>query len=180
MGDFPKSGHIWGSLLKQNHPWGVINVVKTLDSFVSDTYQKPLYTSSLLKTFAPFNRASVTSTFGMGCTSLITFSFSGFNSTHIWTDPVGLGSTSSRLIHLGYHSYALQKNYGLTLKVKERITVAFHHYLKTDCYTQTHIKRQKFSIIIFHLFSVTKHLYPSTLEDYYFRHCSKSLLTYVE
>jgi len=66
-----------------------------------------------------------------------------------------------------------QKNYSLTLKVKEMITAAFHHYLKMDQYIQTHIKRQKFSLIIFHLFSVTKKNYTTNSgRIYYFRHCS--------
>ena len=74
-------------------------MVKNLDSFASGTCQKPLFVSSLLNTLPPFNWTSVTSTFGMGYTSLMTFSFSGFKSTHIRTDPVGLGTTTIAAHH---------------------------------------------------------------------------------
>ena len=74
-------------------------MVKSLYSFASCTCQKPLFVSSLLNTLTPLNWASVTSTFGMGCTSLMTFSFSSFKSTHIWTHPVGLGTTTIAAHH---------------------------------------------------------------------------------
>ena len=42
-----------GNLLKQNWPYGVINVVKSLDSLAKGICQKPLLASCLLNIVAP-------------------------------------------------------------------------------------------------------------------------------
>ena len=93
-----------GSLLKQYRPYGVINVVSSLDCSANGTCQKPLFISNLLNTLAPVNWASVISTFGMGWTSLITLSFYGFKSTYIRTNPDGLG-TMTMPVHQGVRSF---------------------------------------------------------------------------
>ena len=42
-----------GSLLKQYHPYGVMDVVKSLDSFASGTCQNPLFVSNFVNSVAP-------------------------------------------------------------------------------------------------------------------------------
>ena len=83
-----------GSLLKQYRPNGVMKVVNKRDSLLSGICQNPLLASNLLNTVAPASCASVSSTFGIGCTSLRTFSFRGFRSTQILTCPDFLGTTT--------------------------------------------------------------------------------------
>ena len=55
-----------GNLLKQKHPYGVMNVISSLDSFDRGTCQKPLLVSNLVKILAPDSWASVMSTLGSG------------------------------------------------------------------------------------------------------------------
>ena len=96
-----------GSLLKQNRPIGVRNVVRSLDSSDSGTCQKPLFVSNLVNTLAPAIWARVESTLGSGCTSLITFSFNGFRSTHTRSFPDGL-VTMTIPAHHGVGSLTLE------------------------------------------------------------------------
>ena len=83
-----------GNLLKQNRPYGVINVVKSLDSVAKGICQKSLLASSLLNIVAPVSWAKVVSTFGIGCVSRKMFLLSGFISTQILTAPEALGTTT--------------------------------------------------------------------------------------
>jgi len=78
-----------GSLLKQNLLYGVINVVNNLDCLARGICQNPLLASNLLKTCA-----RVVSTFGMGCISHRTLSFSGLRSTQMWTAPDSFRTTT--------------------------------------------------------------------------------------
>ena len=83
-----------GSLLKQNRPYGVINVVNNLDSGANGICQNPLLASNLLNIVAPVNCAQVVSTFGIGSFSCRTFSLRGFMSTQILTAPEAFGTTT--------------------------------------------------------------------------------------
>ena len=89
-----------GSLLKQYLPWGVMNVVKSLDYGARGICQNPLLKSNLLKTFAPVNCARVSSTRGSGWTSLSTLSFNGFKSTQIRMDSFFFGTTTIPAHHM--------------------------------------------------------------------------------
>ena len=71
------------SLLKQYRPYGVMNVVSSRESFASGIRQNPLLASSFENTWAPVSWARVSSTLGRGWASYVTFSFSGFKSTHL-------------------------------------------------------------------------------------------------
>ena len=88
-----------GNLLKQNRPYGVTNMVNSLDSSANGICQNPLFASSLLNIAAPVSWARVVSTFGIGCTSRRTFSFSGFMSTQICTAPEAFGTTTIAAHH---------------------------------------------------------------------------------
>ena len=83
-----------GSLLKQNHPKGVMNVVSSLDSLAREICQNPPFASNLLKSFAPDSCARVVSTLDIGWTSRKTFSLSGLRSTQIRTAPESFGTTT--------------------------------------------------------------------------------------
>ena len=69
--------------------------------------QSPLLASSLEKIFAPPSCASVSSTFGSGCTSLSTDLFSGFRSTQMRTFPDFFGTTTIPAHH-GVSSVTLE------------------------------------------------------------------------
>ena len=56
--------------------------------------QNPELASNLEKILAPTSWANVSSTFGRGWMSLITLLLSGFRSTHMWTAPNFLGTTT--------------------------------------------------------------------------------------
>ena len=83
-----------GNLLKQNLPKGVINVVNGQESSDNRIYQNPLFASSLVNTVAPASLPKVSSTEGMGCTSLKMLSFNGVKSTQILTPPDFFGTTT--------------------------------------------------------------------------------------
>ena len=83
-----------GSLLKLYLPNGVINVVRGLELSSRGTCQNPQFASTLLNTTAPCNWASVSSTFGKGCTSLRTLSFNFLKSTQIRTELSFFGTTT--------------------------------------------------------------------------------------
>ena len=74
-------------------------MVNNLDSLARGICQNPLLASNLLNTVAPDNCASVVSTFGIGCTSCNTFSFSGLRPTQIRTAPESLGTTTIAAHH---------------------------------------------------------------------------------
>ena len=80
--------------MKQYLPNSVINVVRGLDSLASGICQNPLFASNLLNIMAPASLARVSSTFGIGCASLITLVLSGFRSTHTRHAPEVLGTTT--------------------------------------------------------------------------------------
>jgi len=80
-----------GSLLKQNLPYSVINVVNNLDCLARGICQNPLLASNLLKTLAPASCARVVS---MGYISHRTLSFSGLRSTQMRTAPDSFGTTT--------------------------------------------------------------------------------------
>ena len=67
-----------GSLLKQYHPVGVMNVVRRREDCVRTICQKPLLASSFVKMLAPFSRARISSTFGRGWTSCRTLSLTDY------------------------------------------------------------------------------------------------------
>ena len=94
------------SLLKQNCPKGVMNVVSSLDSLAWGICQNPLFASSLLKSFASNSSTRVVSTLGIGWTSRKTFSLSGLKSTQIQTAP---RYCSKRHIHFGHSSIFLKQ-----------------------------------------------------------------------
>ena len=81
MGDVLIFGRI-----RQEHD-ARLHAVSSQELSSRGTCQKPLLASSLLNTVAPASWASVLSTFGRGCVSLNTLSFSHRKSTHIRTDP---------------------------------------------------------------------------------------------
>ena len=83
-----------GRRLKQNLPNGVINVVSKEDSCDSSTCQKPEFTSSLVKIFAPPICASVCSTDGRICLSCCTLLFNLVRATQILTFPLAFGTTT--------------------------------------------------------------------------------------
>ena len=83
-----------GRCLKQNLPNGVINVVSKEDSCDSSTCQKPEFTSSLVKIFAPPIYASICSTDGRICLSCCTLLFNLVRSTQIQTFPLAFGTTT--------------------------------------------------------------------------------------
>ena len=108
-----------GTLLKQKHPKGVMNVVSRLDSSARGICQNPLFASSLLKTFAPDSCAKVISTFGIGWTSRKTFLLSGLRSIQIRTvlsplEPQPLWHTRVCTVELlnwpAHHNQLLNKN----------------------------------------------------------------------
>lgn len=72
-----------GSLLKQYRLDGVMKVVRRRDSSEIDICQYLLLASSFVKTLAPANWASVSSTLGSGWTSLRTHLLGGLKSTQI-------------------------------------------------------------------------------------------------
>ena len=71
----------------------------SLDCFANGTCQKPPSASNLLNTIAPVNWASVMSTLGKGCTSLIMLSFNGLRLTQIRIDPDGLSTITMPVHH---------------------------------------------------------------------------------
>ena len=83
-----------GSLLKQNLPNGVMNVVRMADSSESRICQNPELASSFEKTLAPVSWAKICSTEGRMRRSLWTHSFSFVRSTQIRTFPFGFGTTT--------------------------------------------------------------------------------------
>ena len=80
-----------GSLLKQNLPNRVINVVSKADSFWSVICQNPEFASSLENTLASPNWTRMCSTEGIGCRSLWTLSFNLVRSTQIRILPSDFG-----------------------------------------------------------------------------------------
>jgi len=82
-----------GSLLKQNLPNGVRNIVRSLESGSRGICQKPLFVWSFEKNF-PVSWGKAVSILGRGWTSLKTLSFRNFKSRHILTSPELLGTTT--------------------------------------------------------------------------------------
>jgi len=83
-----------GSKLKQNHPYGVVNVVNNLDSSASGICQNPLLESNLLNIVASVNCAKVVLTFGIVWFSCRKFSLIGFMSIQIVTALEAFGTTT--------------------------------------------------------------------------------------
>ena len=84
----------YGSLLKQNRPQGVMNVVSKREDCESFLCQKTLFASNFENILDFDNFPSVKSTDGRGYASLNTLLFNLVKSTHTRTSPFWFGVTT--------------------------------------------------------------------------------------